>query len=252
VRQPRRIDAGRFFEFIRSSELAVVFVSAHRVHTFNRDLSRRLVSEHQGLKTGTLRLAALLRSSPSVLRFLHQGLRSCGAPSRFGVLPGYYLFRRGEMLAWDSGLPVFDDVLALARSALLGVVWSGFSSDAAFIRQAVHTAADQVAAQRITLLFRQAIAGAESRRRAPRDADPPPADELFWAYQVLGVVPTATDREVHSAWRRRRAEAHPDHAVGDPIEFERRSRVSRDINRARDIIDEHRHPGRRATHASGP
>jgi hypothetical protein len=250
VRQPRRIDAERFFEFIRDSELAVVFVSVHRRHTFNRDLLRQLASEHKGLKTGTLRVGALLRSNPSVLRFLHQGLRRCGAPSGFGVLPGYYLFRGGEMLAWDAGLPALDDVAALARSALLGAVWSGFSSDLAFLRQAVYAAADQVAAQRMVLLFRQAIAGAQSRREAARDPDPPPADELFWAYQVLGVLPTATDREVHVAWRRRRSETHPDHAASDPIEFERRSRLSRDINRARDIVVNHRYPGTRgATHA---
>ena len=228
----------------------MVFVSVHRLHTFNRDLPRLLASAHKGIKTGTLRVGALLRSNPSVLRFLHQGLRHCGAPSRFGVLPGYYLFRRGEMLAWDAGLPALDDVAALARSALLGAVWSGISSDLSFLQQAVHTAADQAAVGRVALLFRQAIAGAESRREAPRDQNPPPADELFWAYQVLGVLPTATDREVHNAWRRRRTETHPDHAAGDPIEFERRGRMSRDINRARDIIVKHRYPGTRgATHA---
>jgi hypothetical protein len=252
VRPPRRIDAARFFEFIRDSELAVVFVSVHRLHAFNREVSRLLASEHKAIATGTLRLGALLRSNPSILRFLHQGLRHCGAPSGFGVLPGYYLFRRGEMLAWDSGLPALDDIAALARGALLGAVWSGLSSDLSFIQQAVHTAADQAAAERVTLRFRQAIAGAESRREASRDRDPepPPQDELFWAYQVLRVLPTATDREVHNAWRRRRAESHPDHVAGDPIEFERRSRVSRDINHARDVIVKHRYPGTRgATHA---
>lgn len=227
-----------------------MFVSVHRLHTSNREFTRRLVAEHTGISIGTLRLSALLRSGPSVLRFLHQGLRSCGAPSAFGVLPGYYLFRGGEMLAWDAGLPGADDVAALARSALLGAVWSGISSDLVFVRQAVRTAADQIAAERGARLFRQAIAEARARRQAPRDPDPAPVDELFWAYNVLGVLPTATDREVHNAWRRRRAESHPDHAAGDPIEFERRSRASRDINRARDIIVKHRYPGARgATHA---
>ena len=57
---------------------------------------------------------------------------------------------------------------------------------------------------------------------------------------MLGVLPTATDREVHDAWRRRRMQNHPDQAAGDPAEFERRSRLSADINRARDIIMDHR------------
>jgi DnaJ domain len=238
------------FDFIRGSELAVVFVSAHSMHALNRVLARRLEAEHAGLAVRAVSLGGLLRSGPQVLRYLHQGLRSCGAPSAFGVLPGYYLFRRGVMLAWDSGLPGFTDVSALAQSALLGAVWSGVSSDMAFIRQALELAADQASAERMVLLFGQAIADAEAQRKQPYVNQAPPADELYWAYQVLGVLPTASDREVHEAWRRRRAETHPDHAGSDPDEFDRRSRISRDINLARDIIVKHRHPGTRgATHA---
>ena len=129
-------------------------------------------------------------------------------------------------------------------------MWSGISSDLTFVRQALLLAADQVAAERIAATVpsgdrRRADApGGATRHRALL------ADELYWAYQILGVLPTATDREVHEAWRRRRAETHPDHAALDPAEFERRSRVSRDINLARDIIVNHRYPGTRgATHA---
>ena len=248
--KPTPIDAAHFFEFIRDRELAVVFVSAHPLHTFNRALARRLASEHQGIAIGAIDLTGLLRSGPSVLRFLHQGLRSCDAPSAFGVLPGYHLFRGGEMLAWDAGLPGFDDVIALARSALVGAVWSSISSDWTFIRQSLFLAADQAAADRVARLFRQAVASARPHREAGPQPDAPPVDELYWAYQMLGVLPTATDREVHDAWRRRRAETHPDHAGDDPLEFERRSRLSRDINRARDIIVNERYPGTRgATHA---
>jgi len=249
VTEPKTIHPARLFEFIRRSELAVVFVSAHPMHRFNRVLARRLAAEHEHIALGAMRLPALLRSGPSVLRFLHQGLRACDAPAAFGVLPGYYLFRHGAMLAWDAGLPGFGDVTALARSALVGVVWSGISQDVTFVRQALFLATDQTAAERIAPIFAQAIETARTRG-ASRTTDAPPADELYWAYQVLGVVPTATDREVHDAWRRRRAETHPDHAGGDPAEFERRSRLSRDINLARDIIVKHRHPGtRNAAHA---
>jgi len=238
------------FAFIRDSELAVLFVSAHPLHTLNRVLSRRLESEHVGLSTRTVTLVSLLHSGPSVLRFLHQGLHACGAPTAFGVLPGYYLFQSGVMLAWDAGLPGLADVSAVARSALLGAVWSGVSNDLTFVRQAVFLAADQTAAERIARLFGQAIEDARRQRDAGPRTQAPPADELYWAYQILGVVPTASDREVHEAWRRRRAEAHPDHAGNDPAEFERRSRISRDINLARDIIVKHRHPETRgATYA---
>ena len=240
---PTPIAPSRLFEFIGSTELAVVFVSVHPVHRFNRVLAQRLGANHEGIAIGSMRLPALLRAGSSVLRFLHQGLRACDAPAAFGVLPGYYLFRGGVMLSWDAGLPGFGDVSAVARSAIAGVVWSGISSDGTFLRQALLLAADQSAAERVAPLFADAIAAARARREASPGRETPPADELYWAYQVLGVVPTASDREVHDAWRRRRTESHPDHAGSDPQEFERRSRLSRDINMARDVIVKHRHPG---------
>jgi hypothetical protein len=141
--------APQLFEFIRDSELAVLFVSAHSLHRFNRMLARRLAAEHEGLATRVVTLGSLVRAGPTVLRFLHQGLRACGAPSAFGVLPGYYLFRGGVMLAWDAGLPGLTDVNKLTQSALLGAVWSGISSDLTFVRQALFLAADQAAAERV-------------------------------------------------------------------------------------------------------
>jgi hypothetical protein len=250
VTEPTPLDAARIFEFIHDTELAAIFVSVHRLHTFNSALSQRLAVEPDAIAIGSIDLGALLVSDPSVLRFLHQGLRSCDAPSVFGVLPGYYLFHNGQMIAWDAGLPGFGDAAALGRSALVGALWSGIGSDMTFVLQALHVAADQLAAERIAWLFREAIANERERRQAPpRDSDAP-VDELYWAYQTLGVLPTATDREIHDAWRRRRAETHPDHAGGDAAEFERRSRLSRDINHARDVIVNHRYPRTRgATHA---
>jgi len=242
VPDPTPLDGAHLFEFVRESELAVMFVSVHRLHTFNGALSQRLGSEHKAIAIGSIDFDALLVSGPSVLRFLHQGLRHCDAPAMFGVLPGYYLFRNGEMLAWDAGVPVFADFAALGRSALLGAVFSGVSHDLTLIAHALHVAADQVAADRMAWLFREAIAAGRTERQAARETTSAPADELYWAYQVLGVLPTATDREIHEAWRRRRAETHPDHAGGNPEEFERRSRLSRDINHARDVIVNHRYP----------
>jgi len=144
------------------------------------------------------------------------------------------------MLAWDAGLPMFGDVEAMARSALLGAVWSGVTRDLTFVGQALQAAAEQIAGERVAARFRHVAAEREARGRASTQAGAPPVDDLFWAYQILGVPPTATDREVHDAWQGRRKEDHPDLAAGDPVEFERRSRISADVNRARDIILEHR------------
>ena len=248
--EPVAVDAAHFLEFIGGSRLAVILVSVHPLHTFSRPLARQLAAEHPDIALGTIHLYDLIVEGGPALRFLHEGLRSCGAPSALGVVPGYCLFRAGELLAWDAGLPTFGDVEAMARSALLGVIWSGLTHDAAFVRQALHLAADQVAAQRIAVRFRHILADGAGRP-APDPPRPPPIEDLAWAYQLLGVPPTATDREVHEAWRKKRMEAHPDHAAQNPAEFDRRHRLSVEINRARDIIVNHRAgEARRARHSA--
>ena len=246
--EPVAVGVERFFEFIERPGLSVLLVSVHPRHTFSAALSQQLDRDDHGHRAGhdQPRRAAVTGGGPA-LPFLHQRFRACDA-SQFGVLPGYCLFREAEMLAWDAGLPALADVSAIAQSALLGVVFSSLMSDLLFVVSALRLAADQVAAPRVALKFKQVAAG-RTRRQAGAASAPPPIDEVRWAYETLAVAPSATDREVHQAWRRRRVEMHPDVAAGDPAEFERRSRISADINRARDIIVSHRARGGGAAEA---
>ena len=243
--EPISVAAADLFEFVRQSRLAVLLVSLHPLHAFNSALAKELLADHESIALGTIDISKLLTSGGPALRFLHQGLRRCGAPAAFGVLPGYYLFRAGALVAWDAGLPTFADATAIARSAMLGAVWSGVSRDVSFVSQALRFAADHAAGQRVAAAFRYVIDNPAADSRSASEPDATPVDDVFWAYQTLGVLPTATDREVHEAWRRKRREDHPDHAVGDAAEFERRSRISRDLNRARDIIIAYRSGGAR-------
>ena len=249
--EPIPVDAARFFDFIAEPELAVLFVSVHPAHRFNRALSQRLASQHPGaVAFGSIAFTDLMLEGGAALPFLQQGLEACGRPSSFGVLPGYWLIRRSEVLAWDAGLPIATDARTLAHGALLGAIWSGLTRNLSFVARALRLAADEAAAQRMAVAF-HAAAPAPPPPPPPR---PPPAsprsaaDELARAYQTLGVSPTATDQEVNQAWRRLRVELHPDRAARDPAEFERRSRASVELNRARDIIfaDRGRTAGRRS------
>ena len=243
--EPISLAGADFFTFISANRLAVVLVSLHSIHSFNRVLAKELDAIDESIALATIGIGDLVTAGGSTLRFVHQGLRRCGAPSAFGVLPGYYLFRSGTLVAWEAGLPTVADATAIARSALFGVVWSGVSHDASVVAHALRFAADHVAGQRMAAAFQHVLNEPDGDRETTGERDAPPVDEVFWAYQRLGVLPTATDREIHEAWRRKRRDAHPDHAGNDAAEFERRSRVSRDLNRARDIITAYRSGGAR-------
>src|SRR5687768_6611066 len=110
-----------------------MLVSVHPRHTFNRPLMKLLRREHPGIALGVIGLTDLMMAGGTALRFMHQGLRGCGAPASLGIVPGYFLFRGGEMLAWDSGIPSYGDVEALVRSGLLGALWSGLTRDLSFV-----------------------------------------------------------------------------------------------------------------------
>lgn len=244
MREAVAVDGARVLEFVGSADVAVLLVSVHRLHAFSHALGVEMARTGD-VALGTVDLRdVLLRGGPA-LPLLYDGLYRCGAPHAFGVLPGYCLFRAGRMRAWDAGLPALDDASDIARGALLGAVWWGLTRDVAFVRRAAQAAAEQAAARRVAARFQSAAAAPEPEEEAPREPSAPPADEVARAYQVLGVDPSVSDREVHEAWRRRQKENHPDHAAQDPVEFERRTRLSAEINRARDVILEHRGRGPR-------
>jgi hypothetical protein len=236
VTEPETVDAAHFFDFIGTPGLKVILLSVHPAHNFSQSLHRQLTGEHATMTFGTVGLTDLIVSGGPAIPFLSRGFRECGPSWAFGILPGYCLFRGADMLAWDAGLPLAADASGILRGTLLGVIWSAITNDVNFATQACHFAADHIAAQRVVLKFRQAAADPGPRKSTTAPSGAPPIDDLRWAYQLLRVPPTATDLEVHKAWRRLRIENHPDHAGSDRAEFERRSRVSADINRARDII----------------
>lgn len=271
--EPVEVTPDRLFDFVGERGESVLFLSVHALHAFNGALAHELqgsAATGEPMALGTMDLTELLFSGGAALPFLQRGLEGCGAPSMpvLGVVPGYFLFRAGEMLAWDSGLPTRADFRHLAEGALLGAIWSGATQNVAFLAHGIRVAAERVAAHRIATSFRTAAATPSSprewstsssssssasgsswwwsRARSARRGGAATEGDLFWAYRVLGVSPASTDAEIHDAWRSRRLETHPDHAAGDPAEFARRSVMAAEINRAREIIFSSRR-GRRAT-----
>lgn len=234
--EPVAVDASGFFDFISGAPFAALLVSVHPLHTFSSPLGERLAAAHPDVQVGIIDFRNLILAGGPALSAIHRGLLRCGAPEALGVLPGYCLFQRGEMIAWEAGLPTFADVEAMATSAWFGAVVSGVTRDLRYLGRSLQLAAEEVTADRVAERFHRAIAsGGPAAHHAPD-----PAGAIAWAYEVLGVTPDATDREIRAAWRERRKAAHPDLVSADPSEFARRSNVSVEMNRAKDVIERHR------------
>jgi hypothetical protein len=234
------LNTATFFELVAQHAPSVVFLSCHRIHRFNDALPERLAAAGvDGVSFGRLALVDLL-AQPNLLEFMAR--EKVHLPSPYpGVLPGYYLFTGGELLAYDTGLPMRTDVHHLLRGAAFGAVLYGTTGRAGHLVRALVGAANGAASPRVADGFARAVA---ARAAGPREARKrpfePAEEELVWAYRTLGVAPNATDDEVTRAWRRLRVEHHPDHAASDEAEFARRTLRSCALNRARDVIFAHR------------
>jgi hypothetical protein len=239
MNDPVHLDPARFFEFIDTPDLSVVFVSIHPFHPANTALGRRIREAHgDGARFGAIELPELLVRQSPVLPFLQQGLAACGARPLLEVMPGYYAFCDGRMLAWDSGLPTPGDARPILRGSFLGLVAFAVTRDYGYLGKALYLATDEATAVRLAQRFHAAYAARDTTARPPRP--PSSADDVSRAYQTLGVRPEASDDEINSAWRKLGLELHPDHAATDEVEFKRRTRLIAEINRARDVIRDHR------------
>src|SRR5262245_21661253 len=94
-----RISGRRFFAFLHSAELVVVHLAPVAILGFNRDFSRRFEAERaEGVRFAWMSLFEIALKSPEVLEYLRSWLAELGIRPDFGILPGYYLFRRGELV----------------------------------------------------------------------------------------------------------------------------------------------------------
>lgn len=238
---PTQIEPSAFFDFIGRRGLVVVFIPLHIAHPFNPALVRHFRREADcDVEFGRVSLLQLvLRQMPAAL-FLAQGLRACGIFRPFDVLPGYYLFRDGQMIAWDSGFASRADLRHMVGPSLLGAVGYAFTRNRGVLTTTLRIGAREAAASRLAAAFADAAKRPPPSAAPPRPPPRPPMSDLMAAYRLLGVEPTATDREVMTAWRKLQTELHPDLAADDPQEYLRRTELMTELNRAREIIRAHR------------
>lgn len=238
------IPALQFFDFAARPGPTVILAQVSPLQRFNTALLHRLRPAHRSeVSCGYISLFELLVLGDAAIEYLMLGLQACEKWKLAHPLPGYYLFRAGEMLAWDSGLPARPDLQRIIGASFLGVLGYAFTGNWKLVAMAARTGAQEATGERIASRFHR-LAN-EPRRERPTSQPPRnPAADLLEAYRLLGVLPHASNEEVEAAWRQKRAEMHPDRVAGDPAECARRTRISKELNRARDLIRAHRERGR--------
>lgn len=154
---------------------------------------------------------------------------------------GYYLFAGGRPIAFHPGRVDFTkDENPLMLGVITGIF--GAVAESKELAQLGSHIAKWNAGERVAKAFAEAIRRHSSKRTAGEaDAQPPPVDEsvdqvLRRAYAALNLSPSASNEEVIAAHRRLVRECHPDRFAGNPIEQERATRRTAELNAARDFI----------------
>jgi DnaJ-domain-containing protein 1 len=241
MKEPLTLNPTDLFSFLARPEPAVLFLSVHPAHRFNCLLCQ-CYGEEGGAEVafGQLHLHELVASRGPALSFLHGELLACGVATPIAVPPGYYLFQHSRLLAWNAGLPAAADVKRIIRDSLLGAALSLLTRNLSIVATALRTAAEAAAAEGVAMQFRRAVAMHREDPQRESNRHETTRDDLASAYRVLQVDPGASDEEVSRAWRVLQQKFHPDRGASDPEEFDRLSRRCVEINRARDIIRNHR------------
>ncbi len=237
-----QLDASNFFDFITQPEPVVLFLSIHPVHRFNQLLCDHFhqIEGCQQVRFGQLPLLDLFGSDNPALSYLHSEIIASGTSVPIAIPPGYYLFKQGQLLAWDSGLPATTDVKKIISGSWLGTAIALITRNLLYAGIALRSAAEKATAERVAFHFQRATFKQRENPRQKSHQSETSSDELADAYRVLKVDPTASDDEINQAWRTMLQKFHPDRAARNPDEFDRMSRLCVEINRARDIIRKHR------------
>jgi len=253
IRQPKVPDVGveplrpdALVDFLSGEGPAVLYVQPSPALPFNPLLASQLRRDLPALRCGALLLSAALEAGGGALVLLqHLCVAEGRGPRR--LLPGYFLFQSGgRLLCYEGALPALGDLPALAAGGIVGWAAAQVLGRPKLFARALWATAQMGPAQRVSRRFVAALGEAPAGDTAspPPPPPPPPRSDLDRAYRILGVSPRAPLEEIHAAWRRLRAQHHPDLVVDDPAEYARRTRTSAELNWAWALIRNARRAGR--------
>jgi hypothetical protein len=233
IPRARSIDWSELRETVRAHDVVVLYASI-----VDAPSAPEFVLGHFNT-TVWIDLRTFASCDPETREWIESEIARLGRPF---ILPGFYLFARGQLRAHDLGLPdVAHDAKAMA-AALATLV--GHMAGAAPLTWGGVLAAHIVTAQRVIGEFsaklRALDATSASGTRIPPASEPRPTvpvrDDLSIAFQVLGVPADAPHATVKERYRALAKQWHPDRFVGEEIRGREAAVRMQDINVAYTVV----------------
>lgn len=232
---------------IHSSPLVVIRASIWPQQDFNKTFLEMFKGKYPAnCRFGWINIAEIDFKKPFVKFIADAWLKSIGLSSSNGVPPGYYLFKDGVLVGMHPGTVDWsqDKTTIKVGVGIIGI--TSLLSQKMDYFSLIKTVFDVNPAQRIMDFFNEVLAYISSRE-AKRQQDKQRKhqqrtikDDLKRAYSILGVSPTASNKEVQNARKRAAKKVHPDNYTNDPEMCERMTQVMAQINNAYDLIAKER------------
>lgn len=236
--------------FITSKPVAILYASSDGGVSFNGSLKSGLEQHFKlQLALGAINNETVDYVNPVINFLITKEMPRLGLPVSQAFIPGYYLFRNGLLIAYHPG--TFDisklsegqqNVMAITAAGIM-LLSALLTKDLGFTLQSLGQSAQLATGMNILEFFRRFST-------AYNTTDTRPAQllvyktELERAYQLLGVSPLASDKEINSARKDQLKQYHPDKSLTDK---EARTQITVEINRAYDFIKSTRENVREST-----
>ena len=228
---------------IKRTKFYVLRIESGESKVFNSYLKSELKSTYgYKLSTGTLSITDIASDDKFIRQFVNKWMPSIGLDGV--VLPGYYLFRDGDLVAFHPGtfdageIDYGEEERALKVGLGLGLLSAIFSQNLSRGLDTALKSMDRPQGRRIFDFFKSILDGvySQSQQRRQEKQRKVLDDELSRSYKLLACSLEQSDSEIKQAWRKLLQKHHPDKNFGS----QKSGQKTAEINEAYELIKKSR------------
>jgi hypothetical protein len=244
--QPKQVTASNLASFIGSAEITVIRVTTRPGIHFNAFLEGQLKAAFPGrTKTGCLHIRPNDYRNTVIKEFLRSWIPKIGLAGTNSILPGYYLFQKGSLLAYHPGTIDLNQTdlqvqkVTFIAGSILGILIGLLEKSTLKGVQTFAATMEAPTGMKVFEFFKKALYSktfnySQQQKHAQQDILD---EEIKKAYKLLNVLPTATDAEVRRARNIAIKAVHPDK---NGLNQEACNQLTAEINNAYELITKSR------------